>query len=426
MTSHRRPTLGIIDPSDGPSGLSRYLELLWPMLTGHFEVVVFGDPKGPYSAWTGGALAPLPSSLLHKDWKTVKPVQPGTPTSTPGRSIGRSVYHRFAPKWFRRKLGLSKDASQLAAVLKKYNVTVAFMPLCDLEYFPHAASMAGIRRRVGTFHLPPPAASGFATKRMLRSMLNRLTGSIAVSARIGAEWVALDRRIKSSMTVVPNGIDKICPSSQIERKQVLRKLSLDDIRRPLWVAAGRLTEQKGFTFLVDAVAQLKRKKLGLTVVIAGEGPNHERLAEQIRRNDLAQEVRLLGQVAELPLLLQAADGFVLSSISEALPYALLEAMVLGLPVVATAVGGVPELVRDQESGVLCEPGSVEALEAGIEQCLRDEVFARRIGDLGREVVTDLFSAATMRQKTLEVLTGQTPPRSKPRSNDMSDPQTLVH
>jgi glycosyltransferase involved in cell wall biosynthesis len=399
------PKLGILDNSNGPSGLSRYLQMLWPMLTGHFEVIVFGDPSGPYAEWAGSTMVPLPASLLHTHWKTVEVGRQPSQSASASRSILRSAYLRFAPNWTRRKLGLTKNADALAKVLRTHDLSIAMMPLCDLEYYPLAASMAGVRERVGTFHLPPPVGPNFATATMLRSMLRRLTRSIAVSERIGTAWTSLAPHMRGTMTVIPNGIDEIPLHSPLQIANALRRWSLDGLDQPLWIAAGRLTEQKGFSFLIDAVAKLRREQIPITVAIAGEGPEHTQLEDQIRQKGLEKEIRLLGQVEELSILLQAADGFVLSSISEAMPYALLEAMVIGLPVVATAVGGVPELVKNQVTGVLCDSRSPAQLAAGLQQCVTDHEFAKRVADAGRVVVRQRFSAESMRQKTLEVLGG---------------------
>jgi len=400
----RGPALGVLDLSAGPSGLSRYLEMLWPALTAEFRVSVFGHPNGPYAAWPGAAFVPLPAALWPaRPVDTGEPNGPGEPRREPHRFGVRKLYRGAVPAWGRHLVGLARHANVVANVLRTHRLDCVYMPLCDLEFTPFAAWLAGIPGRVGVFHLPPQERVSAGTRQLTRAMLRRLTACVAVSDRVGADWQALDRSIRKRTTIIPNGISLPDPGAPPEpRERVLARHGLPNDGRAVWLAAGRLAPQKGFAHLLDAVSALGERHQRVLFAIAGEGPLRAELAAQIARLGLTQRVYLLGQVTGLDPLMRIADGFVLPSVSEAMPYVLLEAMSHGRPVVATAVGGVPELVRNGENGVLCPPGSPEALARGLDYCLSHPDVARLMAAAACETVRRSFSVGVMRADTLAV------------------------
>ena len=165
------------------------------------------------------------------------------------------------------------------------------------------------------------------------------------------------------------------------------------------LSVGRLRPPKDFTTLVRAVAALPAGSARLR--IAGDGPGRADLEAEIARLGLGQAVALLGTRPDVDELLAASDVFVLSSASEGLPMSVLEAMAAGLPVVASAVGGVPELVRDGETGLLVPPGDAAALGAALARLVADPALAGRLGAAGRRLVERDFSVARCRQAHLD-------------------------
>ena len=148
----------------------------------------------------------------------------------------------------------------------------------------------------------------------------------------------------------------------------------------LAVAVGVLRPQKGHADLVAAVAGLSAD-LPLRVVVAGDGPERDRLARLA--GGLGDRFRFLGWVDDVPALLDAADFVVHPSTADALPTALLEAAAAARPVVATRVGGVPEIVS-AETGVLVDAGDVAALSAGIARLAGDVALRLRLGEAARQ------------------------------------------
>jgi glycosyltransferase involved in cell wall biosynthesis len=134
-----------------------------------------------------------------------------------------------------------------------------------------------------------------------------------------------------------------------------------------------------------------RRGHDIQLFIAGEGSARPQLEAEIAKNSLADRVKLLGQVSDTRLLLQATDLFVLSSLREGLPNVLLEAMAMETPVVATRIAGVPLLLGDGAMGVLVEPASSEELATGIERLVRDAELRRRLALLARQRIEQEYS-----------------------------------
>jgi glycosyltransferase involved in cell wall biosynthesis len=156
------------------------------------------------------------------------------------------------------------------------------------------------------------------------------------------------------------------------------------------LAAGRLSPEKGFDTLIDAAAMLPAT---IGVVLFGEGGERSRLEAMIVERNLADRVAMPGHVADLDRLLTGADMMALPSHTEGLPNVILEASAAGLPVVATAVGGTPEVVAEGETGVLVEPGHAWKLAAKLAQLAVDAGLRRRMGDAGRALMHREFTFA---------------------------------
>lgn len=156
-------------------------------------------------------------------------------------------------------------------------------------------------------------------------------------------------------------------------------------------AMGRLSHEKRFDLLIQAVAQLVRQGKDVRLWIAGEGPERDKLNAEIASHALGDRVRLLGMVADPRTWLQAVDLFALSSVREGLPNVVLEAMAMETPVVATRIAGVPGLLDDGALGVLVEPGSADALAAGIRQLLDDAPLRTRMQSAALRKIHDTHS-----------------------------------
>jgi glycosyltransferase involved in cell wall biosynthesis len=401
-----RPTLAIIDRSAGPSGLSKYLEMLWPALTDHFETYVFGLARGPLRDFPNAQFVPVLGYSPQSESKNQVQDESIVLRRLSNRKIGtrmmRSLWRGLTPTSIRYLAGFTKDIFRLYPTLKRYPIDIAYVPVCGAETAVLAARLAGIRSVVGTLHMPPRTSSSLH-RRMSRLVFRSLKSAIAVSGTTAQAWIELVPTQAGKVAIIPNGIQVVdLASRQTSRSETMGTFGLPTDGRPIFIGVGRLAPQKGFGFLLEAVALLKNTYPTLTVAIAGNGPLAGELSNTAERLNIKDNVYFLGQLPDVSPLLAHADGFVLSSISEAMPFALLEAMSHGLPVVATAVGGVPEAVRDGETGILCPPQDPKCLAAGIERLLQSHELAKRLGQAGNAEVQKSYSVETMRRATLEV------------------------
>jgi glycosyltransferase involved in cell wall biosynthesis len=161
------------------------------------------------------------------------------------------------------------------------------------------------------------------------------------------------------------------------------------------VVVARLSPEKDIATLLGAVALAAREHPPLRLEIAGDGPLRAELEAEASALGIADRVTFLGEVGDVPALLWRASLLALSSRTEGIALTLLEAMARGLPVVATAVGGNPEVVEDGRTGLLVPPGDSQALARAIVELIGDPERALRMGRDGRLRVERAFDARRM-------------------------------
>ena len=158
---------------------------------------------------------------------------------------------------------------------------------------------------------------------------------------------------------------------------------------------GRLAAIKGVRLLIDAVADLRARYPDLELVLVGDGPERAGLEAHARAQGLDDRIRFTGYLGqdEVAAELKTADVFVLPSFAEGVPVVLMEAMAARIPVIATSVAGVPELVEDGVSGYVVKPGHLDDLIETIDQLLGDAKLRARMGDAGHERVASDYDAS---------------------------------
>lgn len=172
---------------------------------------------------------------------------------------------------------------------------------------------------------------------------------------------------------------------------------------PLVVQAAMLRPEKGHLFMLDVIAQLSSRFAGLRYVIAGDGEQHERIAERISELGLTESVLLAGLMNPVAPLLKCADLVVMPSFYEPLGMAQSEALVLGVPVVASNVGGIPETVTDGETGLLVEPGNLDEWTNTLAWALHNLSRMRRMAQEGGKQVRSQFSVEANLAKLLQLI-----------------------
>jgi glycosyltransferase involved in cell wall biosynthesis len=214
-----------------------------------------------------------------------------------------------------------------------------------------------------------------------------ITVSEAVGRALAASGVAPVR-----VHVVRNGVD-----AQAIRAAAVREpltVALPAGEGPLVGCVARLEKVKGVADFVDAAAVVARDVPDARFVVAGSGSQEQSLIAR-RAAAPAGRLEFLGHTQPVEPLLAALDVLVLPSLSEALGLALLEAGALGVPVVATAVGGIPEVVEDGVTGILVPPGQPAAVADAVTRLLSDPAAARAMGEAARERVEREFTLERM-------------------------------
>lgn len=236
--------------------------------------------------------------------------------------------------------------------------------------------------------------------RIDRWALRRMHHSIAVSPDLheflGKLGIPAGRR-----SLVENGIDTEVYRRRMDRGEGKRRFGFD-AETLLVGAVGRLQPEKGFDLLIESTSKLLEQGMTFNLIIAGDGPERDRLEALIHGRGQAGRIRLLGHCSETIALYQAVDVFVLSSLREGLPNVLLEAMALEVPVAATRVGGVPRLVRHEDNGLLFPAGDQQALTDAMARLLCDRPLRLRLGAAGRKTIEQQYSFAQRMQKIRDV------------------------
>jgi glycosyltransferase involved in cell wall biosynthesis len=238
---------------------------------------------------------------------------------------------------------------------------------------------------------------GPARHYLSRAAALREDAQIGVSAAVRRAHTECGRIPASRFVTVLNGIDKERLVPAADRAPVRRELGLPD-DAIVCLNIGSLTEQKNRGTLLDATARLSDIE-ALRVLVVGSGPEREKLETRAGELGLSRRVLFLGQRLDVPDLLAASDIFVLSSDWEGLPITILEAMTSGVPCVATAVGGVPEVLTDGVTGVTVEPGDPGALADGIRALALDPELRARMAAAARDEFELRFRAEQMVRQT---------------------------
>jgi glycosyltransferase involved in cell wall biosynthesis len=216
---------------------------------------------------------------------------------------------------------------------------------------------------------------------------------VAVSDAVSDELIRSERLDPQRIIIIENGVDvarfKVDPAPGLRDRLGLAADTL------VVGGVGRLSLEKGFHHLVESIALVRRHGVSVDLVLAGDGPERSRLERDVRTLGLEGHAHFLGMQRDPRPVYAALDMFALPSLEEGSPNALLEAMACGRAVVAARVGGVPEIVEHERSGLLVEPGSPAALAAALERLAVDPVLRRQLGHTAARRVREQFDISQM-------------------------------
>jgi glycosyltransferase involved in cell wall biosynthesis len=293
-----------------------------------------------------------------------------------------------------------RGAVQLAQRLKEFRPGLVWcLDHIDAMWLGRAAALAA--------HVPVTVIASHSTglvgangrtrpsfgwrERVLVEFVTRLVAVSKTHARYLAEVTGL---AAPRITVIENGIE-------LSRWPAVTETARRDARKDLGIGANAhvvtmvaaLRPEKAHEVLLEAVAMLAAKGRPLHVLFAGDGPRRDALRQRAQALGIEDRVDFRGIVGDVAQLLHASDVVVLPShdVVETLPLSLLEAMACGIPVIASRVGSVPEVVSDGETGLLIEPGSTVQLGAAIAATLEAPEAAKKRAELARRRVETYYS-----------------------------------
>lgn len=254
-----------------------------------------------------------------------------------------------------------------------------------------ASVLARVPVRVHTDHARqfPDRVSYMITENLLSRYVDRV---VAVSERSKQDLVQFEKIAAKVISVVPNGAD--IDAGSWNRDQVRQELGLRG-HEFLIGTVSRLTEQKGTRFLIEALPAIVATHPEIKLVVVGDGASRKNLENQVAQLTLDRYVVFVGYQKDTEKYLTAMDLYVLPSLWEGMPIGVIEAMACSKPIVATAVGGVPEIIEDGITGHLVPPGEATGLTGAVRKCLEDREKNLRMGLAARSRYEERFTVKTM-------------------------------
>lgn len=286
---------------------------------------------------------------------------------------------------------LWSTARQLRQVVQKRNPDILHTHGMDADLIGALALRRCRARHVSHLHVTPPLGRQESWKAGVRKRLFRYltrrehTWFIAVSEAVRRQMAEYYGLPLERIVTVRNGVN---PDEFAGEKPSSVTRSGGSL---VIGAAGRLEQLKGFQHLIEAAAQLREQSIECEVRIAGSGRTQIDLERQATSLGMSERVRFVGQLRDMPSFYRNVDVFVLPSLSEGSPLTVLEAMAMGVPVIATRLAGAPEVIDDGVNGLLVPPGDAGALARALLWLAKDGELCQRIARAGRTLVRRRFT-----------------------------------
>ncbi len=325
------------------------------------------------------------------------------------KKLEEAGVYTFSISNMNRDINLGKDAGSFKEI---YNVIKNKRPDVIHLHSPKAAGLGSLAGRLlgtkkiittvhgWTFNEPRPAIEKLAIYffSWLTMLLNHITIVLSEKEFKQATYFPW---VKDKLRLIPLGIKPVTFISVDGAKQALAKIIGMDFaefyKKNIVTTIAELHPNKGLTYLCDAMKSVTEQQPNSICLIIGDGENKEQIAEQIKTNKLENKIFLTGRIDNASEYLKAATVFVLPSIKEGLPYAILESGMANLATVATTVGGIPEIVEDMKSGILIQPRNSRELAHAISFMIEHPEERKRYGNALKEKVTNKYSFTKMIQ-----------------------------
>jgi glycosyltransferase involved in cell wall biosynthesis len=226
--------------------------------------------------------------------------------------------------------------------------------------------------------------------KVICTMYRLSTHVVVNSTSVRDLLVQRDGLPEEKIRILYNGVDVDRFGTARRDRQALLP-AVESRTKLIAVVANMYVPGKGHAYLIAAAAQICREFPEIIFLLIGDGPERSKLEQQVRKAGLQKNFLFVGRRKDVPELLACCDLSVLPSEAEALPNSVLEAMAAGLPVVATRVGGIPEIIQDGENGLLVPPQNSQALAEAVIRLLEDSDLAQRLATAGQKRMRTQFS-----------------------------------
>ncbi len=310
------------------------------------------------------------------------------------KTIRISVFHKHDPRHF----------IHLKRLIAEYKPDILHLHLWNPVSCRYAflATQSKLYKIVVTEHDPFPIHG--LRKLIKNHFIDKTSHTIAVS-EANLEMMKKEYpKLKTSISFIHNGIeldifsqDLLHYSSQ-NRQKIRQNLFRATQNEFIVITVAALHERKGLVYLIRAIKEVKAKIPNIKLIIVGNGPQKNELMKTIATLGLDKEVMLLGKQEHIPKILKSSDLFVLPSIKEAFGLVLLEAMACQLPIIASNVGGIPEIIQNHKNGELVEAGDTCAIADKIVELYENKAQREKIAFIGNHDVKK-FGAKEMALKT---------------------------
>jgi glycosyltransferase involved in cell wall biosynthesis len=394
------PTIGYYDDSFGPGGTTRYLlSLVSGLDRRRFRPVLFAPERRPWH---------VEAEAIGMEVVTLRPArQEGSapPAAVPVAAVSSPKRPPAILPW---ATGTAHELLTLRRFLSSRRMDVLHSNNAGAEVAPIAARLAGIPRVLATWHVDSTydldgLRGGWNYRALEMACMRSLHHAIAVSAATARDWVRrcrLDGIADRRITVIPNGVDAARYRRRVAVEEAKSREGLGG--RLVIASMGRLEAAKGYEYLIRSLPAVIERRPEALVRIAGRGPLLAELQALAEALGVSGHVDFAGFTADVQGFLECADIYVQPSLCEAMPMSILEASAVGIPVVASDVGGVAECVIEGESGHVVAPRSPDALAAALLRLA--ETPGRRVAmaDAAVRLVHSRFTVDAMVRRTEEI------------------------
>lgn len=296
-----------------------------------------------------------------------------------------------------------KTIIDIRKYIKENNIDIIHSHGYKTNFFALLANLFENKPLVCTCH--PWTETGYNLKAKIYSwldklILNRFDKIVAVSSNVKEE-IFKSGITQEKVSVIENGIDIHRFSNRFDKRELYQKYKIES-NRTIIGTIGRLVPEKAHDVLIEAAKLIIENYPDVCFLIVGDGPLRGYLEDKVKELRLQKHIIFTGVSNNIPEVLALIDIFVLSSISEGFPMVLLEAMAAKKPIVTTKVGEIPNVISDNEDGVIVSPNDKAELKRGIEYLLKEKEKAELFAQRAYAKVVQHFSARVMAENYIKV------------------------